>query len=141
MRSKLHARPATIQDESALGALAQCLRNGGCHFEANDLRDAFDAAMSHPAPSARLCAMYGDFAAATLADNVLALRLTEAAVRKSPEEPAYRINLARRALANGQKELAREQVEALRRLNFGGRLDNDIASLNRSFPVAGPLRP
>ncbi|UPG84809.1 hypothetical protein L2Y94_16005 [Luteibacter aegosomatis] len=131
MDTKLHARPATVQDESSLGALAQCLRQGACHFEAGNLRDAFDAAMDQPNPSARLCAMYSDFAASSLHDETLALRLSKAAVEKAPGEPVYRISLARRALNAHDSELAREQIEALRRVNFAGRLDADIASLER----------
>lgn len=141
MSAKLHSRPATVQDESALGALALCLRQDGCHFEASDLRNAFDAAMDHPAPSARLYAVYADFAASTLDDDVLALRLTETAVRKAPAEPAYRINLARRAISNGQASLAREQIDALKGMNFGGRLDSDIASLDRSLSRLSQTKP
>lgn len=141
MRSKLHARPATVQDESALIALAGCLRQGGCHFEPNDLHQAFDAAMDHPAPSARLCSAYADFAAVTLDDDALALRLSERAVEKAPDEPVYRINLARRALATGQAAIARDQIPVLERLNFGGRLDDDIASLRESLSHKGDAQP
>jgi hypothetical protein len=129
MRDKLHARPATVQDESALGALAQCLRSGGCRFDVDDLHAAFDAAMGQPAPSARLCAMYADFASASLQDPLSALHLSEKAVLRSPDEPVYRINLARRAIAVHEMDIAREQIDALRRLNFAGRLDDDIAAL------------
>lgn len=136
MQSKLRARPATVQDESSLGALAQCLRQEACHFDASRLRDAFDDAMNHPSPSARMCAMYADFAATTLHDDAMAFRLTEAAVRKAPSEPAYRINLARLAMASGKIDMAHEQIDALRKLNFGGRFDADIANLERRLPFS-----
>lgn len=132
MREKLHARPATVQDESSLGALSQCLYQGGCQFEADELHRAFDAAMDHPNPSARLCSLYADFAINTLHDNVLALRMSNMAVAKAPSEPVYRVKLAQRALAANDATLARKQIDALRAINFAGRLDGDIASLERA---------
>lgn len=129
MRKKLRARPATVQDESSLGALSQCLDQSGCHFEAEELHKAFDAAMDQPNPSARLCSLYADFALSTLEDNALALRLSGMAVTKAPSEPVYRVKLAQRALAARDEILARQQIAALRAMNFAGRLDGTISSL------------
>lgn len=139
MREKLRARTATVQDESALGALSQCLDEGGCQFERDELRKAYDAAMDHPNPSARLCSLYADFATASRNDTH-ALELSRMAVEKAPSEPVYRIKLAQRALAAHDTILARQQIDALRGMNFAGRLDGDIASLKRALAEATSTR-
>ncbi len=128
-----------MQDEGALGALSQCTREHLCKLSQVRLEEAFDTAMDHPGRSARLCAMIrADLAATTLRMPDLALRLTREAVQRAPTEPAYRLSLGRRAAASGDLSTVKEeQINALRHLNFAGRLDQDIAGLERSLPGTG----
>jgi hypothetical protein len=93
------------------------------------MQAAFDAALSHPDTSARVWATYGDYAWNVLGKHDKGLALTEHAVAVDPDEPAYRITLARMYLVKGETALAKGQIKALQGLNIGGRLDGSIATL------------
>ena len=100
---------------------------------------AFAAALAHPDPSARLQATYGDYAWNVLDDHALGLRMIEGAVKAAPSEPAYRITLVRMLLATENATAARSQMQALQRLNIGGRLDAAIHDLQlRMDALASP---
>ena len=131
MIAKLKSQPPGVQDESSLIALTKCARSGACKLPSDRMLDAFLAALSHPNPNARLLANYGDFAWNILDDHPLGLRASRDAVAAKPSEPVYHITLARMYLALGEKAKAREQLKALRTLNYGGRLDSDIAALEK----------
>jgi hypothetical protein len=131
--SKLNARRPGVQDESSLGALTQCDREGRCNLSKQRMVEAYLAALSHPNPSARLLAMYGDYAWNVLDDHVLGLQMTEDAVKAAPDEPAYRITLVRMLAAQGRKNEARAALEALQALNIGGRLNASLTQL-RGLP-------
>jgi hypothetical protein len=128
---KLKARKSTVQDESSLGALTQCVRERQCQLPKQRMMEAFYAALSHPDPSARLLAMYGDYAWSVLDDHELGLRMTEAAVKASPAEPAYQITLIRMLAALGRKVDADKAIRQLAALNFGGRLNSSLAELRK----------
>ncbi|HET7163501.1 MAG TPA: hypothetical protein VFI32_12630, partial [Rhodanobacteraceae bacterium] len=53
------------------------------------------------------------------------------AVAGDPGESAYRIDLAALYARGGQTEKALEQIDAIRRMNLAGRLDRQIATLER----------
>ncbi|HET6632005.1 MAG TPA: hypothetical protein VFG73_04775 [Rhodanobacteraceae bacterium] len=127
--AKLAAHDPGVQDESSLGALTKCARDGGCKLSENRMVHAFLAALSHPHPSARLLATYGDYAWNILGDQELGLRMSEEASTAKPDEPAYHITVARMAIIKGDLTLARAHLKALESLNIGGRLDDRIASL------------
>lgn len=129
IRAKLQRRPATIQDESSLGALVDCLNTGACKFQPTDLLDAFVAALSQPNPSPRVLVMYASFAWNTLEDRRLGLTLQRDAVKKAPGEMAYHLTLGRMTAANGELDAARAELNVLEANNLGGRLSDDIASL------------
>ncbi|WP_158885981.1 hypothetical protein [Rhodanobacter sp. L36] len=130
MIGKLRQRKPGVQDESSLGALTQCARDGECELPKARMVDAYNAALSHSAPGARLQSMYGDYAWNVLHDHDLGERMTAAAVQNATNEPAYRITLARMLVAQGRVREAQEVVQQLQRLNYGGRLDAQIAELN-----------
>src|SRR6185312_15578151 len=100
------ARKAGVQDESSLAALAQCARDGACPLPTDRMMQAFEAALDHPGPSARLQATYGDYAWNVLSDHALGLRMIEGAVKDLPGEPAYHITLVRMLLASGHLDAA-----------------------------------
>lgn len=136
MRKKLSARPATVQDESSLGALSDCLRQAACTFPAQELLKAYFAALGHPHPSGRLLAMYANFAWSSLNDRTLGIRVQKEAVNASPGEANYRIGLARMCTLSGDFSEARSQIQQLESMNIGGRLNQDIASLNAALVAA-----
>jgi hypothetical protein len=132
---KLKAHRPGVQDESSLVALTQCAREKFCELPANRMLDAFLAALSHPNPSARLLANYGDYAWNVLDDRALGLRMAEEAVKAGPSEPAYRITLVRMLLVQGRYPEARQQIQSMEALNVGGRLDRDLAQLRAQLPA------
>ena len=94
------------------------------------------AALRHPDPSARLLATYGDYAWNVLEDHALGERMAEAAVRVSPNEPAYQITLVRMLLAQGRMNEAHQAVQRLQQLNVGGRLDHELDGLRTRLGVS-----
>jgi len=141
MITKLKTHDPGVQDESSLAALAQCARDGSCSLPTNRMMQAFEAALSHPNPSARLQATYGDYAWNVLNNRALGLRMTEGAVEAAPSEPAYHITLVRMLVALGSKAAAESQMHALQNLNFGGRLNSTIDSLPRQIMDMVPIAP
>lgn len=133
MIAKLKTHVPGVQDESSLAALVQCARNGSCPLPTDRMVQAFEAALSHSNPSARLQATYGDYAWNVLNDHALGLRMTEGAVEDAPSEPAYRITLVRMLVATGHNVRARAALTQLQSLNFGGRLDASIQSMQELF--------
>ncbi|WP_449429382.1 tetratricopeptide repeat protein [Rhodanobacter umsongensis] len=136
MVAKLKAHDPGVQDESSLAALAQCARDGSCPLPTDRMVQAFEAALDHPKPSARLQAIYGDYAWNVLGDHALGLRMTEGAVKDAPSEPAYRISLVRMLVALGSYDQARTVLQQLQPLNIGGRLNESIAGLQALLPHA-----
>lgn len=134
MIAKLKARRPGVQDESSLGALTQCARDGECYLPRSRMIEAYLAALSHPNPSARLLAMYGDYAWNVLGDHALGERMTAEAVKATPGEPAYHITLARMLAVQGDYPGVQRQVLALQALDFGGRLNHSIAGLKALLP-------
>ncbi|EIL99421.1 hypothetical protein UUC_15990 [Rhodanobacter denitrificans] len=131
--AKLKAHKPGVQDESSLGALVQCARDHHCDLPQNRMMEANMAALSHPNPSARLLATYGDYAWNVIDDHALGLRMTQEAVKAAPEEPAYRITLIRMLQALGNNGAALAELKQLEPLNYGGRLNAALAQL-RSLP-------
>ena len=133
MIAKLKAHRPGVQDESSLGALTQCARERRCDLPTERMIQAFLAALSHPNPSARLLATYGDYAWNVLDDHALGERMTADAVRASPNEPAYQITLTRMLAAQGYKAEADKVLQKLEALNIGGRLNSSLNEL-RALP-------
>jgi protein O-mannosyl-transferase len=133
MVAKLKARKPGVQDESSLGALTQCAREHSCDLPRRRMVEAFMAAIDHPNPSARLLAIYGDYAWNVLDDHLLGERMTADAVKAAPNTAAYRITRARMLIAEGQTSAARDVIEQIQQLNVGGSLDGELAELRKSF--------
>ena len=132
--AKLKARKPGVQDESSLAALAKCAGDGACPLSTGRMVQAFEAALDHPNPSARLQATYGDYAWNMLGNHTLGLSMIEGAVKSAPSEPAYRITLVRMLAARGNYADAWRQIQALQALNIGGRLARNIAALRTLLP-------
>jgi protein O-mannosyl-transferase len=133
MIAKLKRHKPGVQDESSLGALTQCAHEHRCTLRTDRMTQAFMAALSHPNPSARLLATYGDYAWNVLDDRTLGLRMTKEAVNTQPNEPAYQITLIRMLAAQGEKLEAKAAIKQLETLNIGGRLDGSLRGL-RALP-------
>jgi hypothetical protein len=122
-----------------LSALTHCARDGDCNLPENRMVAAYQAALSYTNPSPQLLAGYGDYAWNVLEDHTLGLQMTQAAVEAAPNEPAYRITLARMLIVDGQLQQAQNQLLALTTLNIGGRLNGTIAKLRKTLTSANSV--
>jgi protein O-mannosyl-transferase len=133
MIAKLKAHKPGVQDESSLGALTQCAHEGRCNLPKQRMIEAFLAALSHPHPSARLLATYGDYAWNVLDDRQLGLLMTHDAIDTAPRESAYRVTQIRMQLALGNISGAMAEYQKLAAMNIGGSLDADLVTLRKSI--------
>jgi hypothetical protein len=129
MEVKLRAGPVSIEDESAIMSLTTCSLQHGCDLPNGKLLDVFIAALSHPAPRARLLAAYSDFAWRALKDYPLGYAMIRRATEAETSEPAYHVTAFRYALVMHDRAEADRQLAQLQSLNAGGRLDATIATL------------
>jgi protein O-mannosyl-transferase len=129
MIQKLKSHKPTIQDESSLSSLTQCERDGYCVLSQTRMKEAYQAALAHPNPSARLLALYSDYAWNVLQDHSAGLSAIQDAVFAAPYEPAYRITLIRMLVAQKKSDAAKQQLDDLQRLNVGGYLNNSIKQM------------
>ncbi|MBB5360681.1 hypothetical protein HDE76_003927 [Rhodanobacter sp. ANJX3] len=133
MIEKLQRHKPGVQDESSLSALTDCMHRDECHLPQDRMTSAYLAALSHPQPSARIMALYGDFAWNILGDRDLGQRMLQEAVAANKTEPAYRITLIRMLSADGRNNDAQKALRDLEALNIGGRLNAELATL-RTLP-------
>src|SRR5690348_4347912 len=131
MAHKLRDQPIRQEDISALISLTNCYKADICKFDVAQLQRAYEAALSRPHPIARLHGAYADFQRDILHNDKLAEVYLARAVADDPGESAYRVDLAVLYARNGQTEEARKQIDALRHMNLAGRLDGQIATLER----------
>lgn len=134
MIAKLRAKKPGVQDESSLSALTQCAQEHSCDVPNERMVQAFLAALDHPHPSARLLAIYGDYAWNVLNDHELGTRMAIEAAHAKPSEPAYLVTLVRMLVAEGRIQEARDALKQLQTLNIGGSLDGTIAGLASRLP-------
>lgn len=128
---KLRDQPTGQENISALMTLTQCHSKGTCNFDSAQLQRAYQAVLSRPHPIARLNAAYAVFQRDVMHDDLMAEEYLLLATTTEPNEPAYRIDLAVLYARRGQPDKAQEQIDALRRLNYGGRLDGQLSELER----------
>jgi hypothetical protein len=107
-----------------------------CDLPADKLVEAFGVALSHPNPTARLQAIYADYAWSKLGDRALATRMIEGASTTAPDEPTYRISFVQFLTMQGRISEADEQLSRLRAANLGGSLNADIARLSMNLEQA-----
>lgn len=131
MVRKLRDQPTGQGDISSLDSLTHCYGKGICKFDTAQLQRAYQAALSRPHPIARLNGAYAVFLRDILHDDLQAEKYLALAVTGEPNEPAYRIDLAALYTRTGQADKAQEQIVALRRINYAGRLDVQLKALER----------
>jgi tetratricopeptide (TPR) repeat protein len=131
MTRKLRDQPTRQEDISALVSLTNCYGADICKFDVLNLQRAYEAALSRPHPIARLNSAYAAFQRDIMHDDQQAITYLERAVAGAPGESAYRVDLAALYARDGQTEKALQQIDALRRMNLAGRLDGQIATLER----------
>lgn len=129
MREKLERGPVSIEDESAIMALASCKLDGLCELQVERMLELYVAALSHPKPRARLIGSYSDFAWTALHDERLGYAMAKEASDLEPAEPAYHITVVKQAIALADFGTAETHMAALEQLNIGGRLGSSLKVL------------
>ena len=141
MQQRLRAAPPSQNTISALSNLWQCQQQQVCPPRTEDLASAFDAALAHAHPNARLLAVHARFAASALHDDALAEAQLRRAVSLQPSTPVYRFNLVQLLLQQGDSRAAREQIDILRRYNRLGSLDEVLAHLEQQAATLEQTQP
>lgn len=138
--ARLRAHRPRVEDESALIPLVQCRRSSSCELPVDRMNEAFEAAMSHPAPSGHLLASYAAFAWNEKKHRSLGEKLMYKAVAAIPSEPVYWLSLARYQMSAGRLPEAGQSVAALRALNYGNRLASSIDEISNRLSAARSQR-
>lgn len=107
------------QEVNAIGALTNCARRGTCDFPNDQMLRMFMVVLERE-PIPQVLTMYGDYALNVLHDQDLALHAWREAVRISPREAQYRINLIRLLTAVGHTREAEREIGRLKRLGIPG---------------------
>ena len=139
LRSKLAGGSAGPQQLGAVESLVECRIAARCRFgDEQELFDTLQVALGANPKSARVHAMYGNYAFNVMRDPVLAVAMLQDAVRLSPGEEAYRVGLARFVVASNLRDSQAEQaLSALRRLNTRGQYDGDLKQLEQMMAADG----
>jgi tetratricopeptide (TPR) repeat protein len=139
MLRKLRSRPPTSSDISALTELLRCTREGVCK-DVGRLSKVFEAAVAHPSPNSVLLSAYGEFAEHLLRNSALAEKLFREALAVAPGEPTTHENLITFLIHHRRFDEAREELDALRRMNHLGSLDPRIEKLDGELSAATASR-
>lgn len=135
---KLATRRPSASDIQALTALVDCVSKDNCRLPPENIHRVFKAALSNPylgglrEAHADFLVMYGNFISSLGGPDGLmrARSLMVEAAALIPTEPQYLANLVTMDIALGDPELARKDLEDLRKLNYLGHLDGQIESYN-----------
>jgi hypothetical protein len=141
MAAKLAKYPITQEDISALESLMHCQQNADCPPDHEHLHAAFEAAMTHPNPSARLQSVYGDFAGSELNDQALAEKLMRGAVASSNGDPVYEYNLLRVLMRRGKRDDARDLIGKINLMELTGDLRSEVLNIRQSLGVSSSVAP
>lgn len=126
---KLLRRSVGPQELSALEGVVECRVQRKCKFaDEQQLFRLLVLAVQRNPGSARLRAVYANYAFNVMSDRELAVRMIRDAVSLEPREPGYRSWLVRIGLASNllSSQEAEEALELLRRSNGSGTYTRDI---------------
>lgn len=133
---KLRARAPSQSDIAAIIFLFHCQQDGDCPMQKQELLDTFVAGLERSNGNPNLMSAYADFALRELGDAALAERLLRQVAATQPAIPEYRENLIRLLISTRQFDKIEPEMEALRKLNRFGSLDEDIAKLRSESAAA-----
>lgn len=132
--TKLHDGHITASDIQGLNALVDCVDRGNCNAPPAAMLTVFDQALSNPeidkliGSHANVLVIYGNYLSAQKNPDLPKARtlMAQAAVLV-PSEPQYQANLVTVDISMHDLTLATEDLEKLRKLNYLGHLDTQIA--------------
>lgn len=132
---KLSTQRINASDLQALDALVDCVDKYNCELPAADIHAVFGAALSNPylgkmvGARANILVIYGNFISARPQPDLAEARgLMAQAAALVPHEPQYRANLVTMDISMRDAAQARKDLDELRKLNYLGHLDGEIAA-------------
>lgn len=134
----LQNRAFTSQDTNSLYALVNCLPVR-CKVLEQPAGMLLHTALQPGLDSAKnpdVWVIYANYLTFTDQPLSVVLSAIEQSVRLAPATPQYRLNLAKGLIVAGDFSGAKQQIQALTRLNFLGHLDSDIQLLNTQLSTA-----
>ena len=137
---KLGHRKVSASDIQGLSALGECVDNHNCELDPRQMQAVFDSALRNPnlaaerESHANILVIYGNFLASPPHRDLAGSRaLMAQAVALVPTEPQYQMNLVTTDLSMGDKVQAEKDLEGLRKLNYLGHLDSQIAKFEEQI--------
>lgn len=133
---KLGGPHISASDIQGLNALVDCKDRKNCDLPDPGMQKIFDSALNNPqigklvGPHANVLVIYGNYLAAQdpSPENIAKARSEMVkAVQLVPTEPQYRANLVTMDIDLRDVELATQDLDTLRKLNYLGHLDSQIA--------------
>ena len=104
LERKFQSRSITPENEGALWHLLDCSIDEACQIDDQRLLSIFGAALSKNPRSARVHSMYATFAFNVMKDRALGIEVMREAIALAPEDPQFKINLARFLACEGGRE-------------------------------------
>lgn len=144
--AKVSDRKLAASDIQGLSALGDCVDKLNCKVSAADMQAIFHGALANPYMAqlkdthANVLVIYGNYEATMDHDYERARRLMADAAALVPTEPQYQENLVTMDLTLRDASRAKEDMEALKRLNYLGHLDPVIAELGKQITALPPTR-
>ena len=148
MKRKLRQYPLAASSITSLKQLELCQQDNKCKLSDQEMISLFASAMKNPKLAltaqqhADILTLYGSFLINKLHDYETGKRLFEAAVRTSPQQMQYRINLIKLLLVMREYPEARTQLTALQAVNTLGQFPEQIRKFEQALDKAstGPAK-
>lgn len=133
LRDKLIRHTIGAQDLGVLSALSDCSAQEGCKIDKGQLLGTFLTVLPRNPGSADLHTIYAFFAINSLGDVVLAVEMGREAVRLAPDNPQYKVNLAKFLVVAGEGDSEESQalLRDVRAANRGGRFNEELHELEK----------
>lgn len=136
MIARLRQGPIGAQETSSIASMTKCARDRQCAFPPDAMLAMFQAALGH-GQDAEIFNVQADYMFNVLRQPDTALSLWRRAIDLRPQEPQYRINLARVLIALGRYAEARDEIAALRRIGRVGANEQAARDLEARFNRQG----
>lgn len=139
MRRSARDHPPRISDVNSLVSIYQCMKDGACAPEYASLRELMELTLAHPRVDVSLYSAYAEFVYGYFGDLDAALAAYGRALAKMPRNASLHYNRGLMLADAGRLNDAKQDLEALRRLDvlgsqrhFIGRLQDRIAAADRA---------
>ena len=113
LRTILRRRVPSLDDASALNALASCAESGHCAFPVREMMRTWDAALARTPPRASILEMASLYAARMTPDPDQAMAWSDAALRRAPGSVRARVNAIHVAALTGHPHHAQAAWAAM----------------------------